>query len=326
MFDFTLSPGIPTQRPRAQRYDLIIIGGGPAGLTAGLYAARARLNALLIERGIPGGQAAVTSHIENYPGFPEGIDGPELGQRIKEQASNFGLEFLTAEVSSVALDGDRKLVHTDQGTFQAKTLIIATGTQNATLGVPGEQEWKGRGVSYCATCDGAFFRDKTVAVVGGGDSAIDEALFLTRFAKEVIVIHRRDALRATKILQDRAFANPKIRFQWNSVVEEILGQDTVQRVVVRNVKTGQKTTLPVDGVFIYIGLKPNTAFLGDLLRLDERGYILTNEEMETNIPGIFAAGDVRAKTLRQVITACADGAIAAVNADRYLQEISSKEP
>lgn len=323
MFDFTLSPGIPASRPQAQHYDLIIIGGGPAGLTAGLYAARARLNALLIERGIPGGQAAVTSHIENYPGFPEGIDGSELGQRIKEQAGNFGLEFLTAEVGSITLDGNWKLVHTDQGTFRAKALIIATGTQNATLGVPGEQKLKGRGVSYCATCDGAFFRDKTVAVVGGGDSAIDEALFLTRFVKEVIVIHRRDALRATKILQDRAFANPKIRFQWNSVVEEILGQDAVQGVVVRNVKTGQKTTLPVEGIFIYIGLKPNTAFLGDLLRLDERGYILTNEEMETSIPGIFAAGDVRAKTLRQVITACADGAIAAVNADKYLQETAT---
>jgi len=320
MFDFTLSPGASAQSPQAERYDLIIIGGGPAGLTAGLYAARARLKALLIERGIPGGQAAVTSHIENYPGFPEGIDGPELGQRMKEQAVHFGLEFLTAEVGSVTLEDNLKVVHTDQGTLKARALIIATGTQNATLGVPGERELKGRGVSYCATCDGAFFRDKTVAVVGGGDSAIDEALFLTRFVKEAIIIHRRDALRATKILQDRAFANPKIRFQWNSVVEEILGQSTVQGVIVRNVKTGQKATLPVDGIFIYIGLKPNTAFLGDLLRLDERGYIITNEEMETNIPGIFAAGDVRAKSLRQVITACADGAIAAVNADRYLQE------
>ncbi len=321
MLDFTLTPEIATEAPKSDLYDLIIIGGGPGGFTAGLYAARARLATLLLEKGVPGGQAAVTSHIENYPGFPDGVDGPELGQRLKDQAVRFGLEVASADVTQVTLEDALKLVHTDQGVFQAKALIIATGTQSAGLGVPGEQELKGRGVSYCATCDGAFFRDKTVAVVGGGDSAIDETLFLTRFVQEAIIIHRRDALRATKILQDRALANAKIRFQWNSVVDQIVGQDTVQAVVVRNVKTGQKTTLPVDGVFIYIGLRPNTAFLGNLLQLDERGYIIANEEMETSAPGVFAVGDVRVKSLRQVITACADGAIAAVNADKYLQGV-----
>ena len=320
MFDFTLSQPVPASAPRLQGYDVIIVGGGPGGFTAGLYAARARLSALLIEKGVPGGQAAVTSHIENYPGFPEGMDGPELGQRMRDQAVSFGLEIVSADVTQVTLDGDLKLAHTDQGVFQAKALIVATGTQSTALGVPGEQELRGRGVSYCATCDGAFFRDQTVAVVGGGDSAIDETLFLTRFVKEAVVIHRRDALRATRILQDRAFANPKIRFMWDTVVDQVFGEQTVQGLVVRNVKTGVQTTLAVNGVFVYVGMNPNTALLGDVLKLDDRGYIVANEEMATSVPGIFAAGDVRVKSLRQVVTACADGAIAAVNADRYIQE------
>ena len=220
----------------------------------------------------------------------------------------------------MTLDGEARQVHTDQGVLRARALIVATGAQSVPLGVKGEMELRGRGVSYCATCDGAFFRDATVAVVGGGDSAIEEAIYLTRFAKDVVIIHRRNALRATRILQDRALANPKIRVVWDSVVEEVVGEHVVKSLVVRNVKTGARSDLAVDGVFIYVGQRPNTAFLGDALKLDDRGYIVANEEMETSAAGVFAAGDVRAKTLRQVVTACADGALAAVNADKYLQE------
>jgi thioredoxin reductase (NADPH) len=320
MFELNLTREALEEAPKAGSYDLIILGGGPAGLSAGIYAARARLNALLVEKGVPGGQAAVTSHIENYPGFPDGVEGPELGQRMKDQALHFGLHLLTASVSKVTMDGESKQVHTDHGVFQARALVVATGAQSVPLGVKGELELRGRGVSYCATCDGAFFRDATVAVVGGGDSAIDEAIYLTRFAKEVIIIHRRNALRATRILQERALANPKIRVVWDSVVEEVVGEHVVQSLAVRNVKTGARSDLAVDGVFVYVGQRPNTEFLGDTLKLDERGYIIANVELETSALGVFAAGDVRAKTLRQVITACGDGALAAVNADKYLQE------
>ncbi|MDP3047071.1 MAG: thioredoxin-disulfide reductase [Chloroflexota bacterium] len=320
MFELNLTHEALVGAPKAENYDLIILGGGPAGLTAGIYAARARLNTLLVEKAVPGGQAAVTSHIENYPGFPDGVEGPELGQRMKDQAIHFGLQVLATSISQVSVEGEAKLVHTDQGIFRARALIVATGALSVPLGVKGELELRGRGVSYCATCDGAFFRDATVAVVGGGDSAIEEAIYLTRFAKEVIIIHRRNALRATRILQDRALSNPRIRVEWDSVVEEVVGENVVQSLVVRNVKTGARSDLGVDGVFVYVGRRPNTEILGDALKLDERGYIITNEEMATSAPGIFAAGDVRAKTLRQVITACADGALAAVSADKFLQE------
>ena len=320
MFELTLSPEAAAEAPSSDSFDLIILGGGPAGLTAGLYAARGLLKTLLIERGVPGGQAAVTFHIENFPGFAEGISGAELGQRMHDQARHFGLEFWSAEITGVSLDGPDKVVTTDKGVFHSRAVILATGAKSNDLGVPGEEQYKGRGVSYCATCDGAFFRDQTVAVVGGGDSAIDEAIYLTRFAKEVIVIHRRNALRATRILQERAKANPKIRFQWDSVVDEIGGGGMVEWVTVRNVKTGEKTKLPVDGVFIYVGLRPTTEFLAGSVALDAHGHVLANEEMETSVPGVFAAGDLRVKNLRQVVTACADGAIAAVNADKYLQE------
>jgi thioredoxin reductase (NADPH) len=321
MFELTQTYQDLAEAPAAEDYDLIILGGGPAGLTAGIYAARARLNTLLVEKGVPGGQAAVTSHIENYPGFPEGVEGPELGRRMQDQAIHFGLNVMAASIAQVTLEGETKVVHTGHGVFRARALIVACGAQSVPLGVKGELELRGRGVSYCATCDGAFFRDATVAVVGGGDSAIEEAIYLTRFAKEVIIIHRRNALRATRILQDRALANPRIRVEWDSVVEEVVGQNVVQSLVVRNVKTGARSDLAVDGVFVYVGQRPNIEFLGDSLKLDARGYIITNEEMETSAPGIFAAGDVRAKSLRQVITACADGALAAVNADRYLQAL-----
>ncbi len=320
MFELNLTHEAVAEAPAAENYDLIILGGGPAGLSAGIYASRARINTLLIEKGVPGGQAAVTSHIENYPGFPEGVEGPDLGQRMKDQAVTFGLHVLSAIVSQVTVQGETKLVHTDHGVLRARALIVASGAQSVPLGVKGELEMRGRGVSYCATCDGAFFHDAVVAVVGGGDSAIEEAIYLTRFAKEVIVIHRRNALRATRILQDRALTHPKVRMMWDSVVDEVAGENVVQSLVVRNVKTGAKSNVAVDGVFVYVGQKPNTEFLGNALKLDERGYIVTNEEMETSAPGVFAAGDVRAKTLRQVITACADGALAAVNADKFLQE------
>lgn len=320
MFELTLTPETAAEGPSSEIYDLVILGGGPAGLTAGLYASRAQLKTLLIERGVPGGQAAGSFHIENYPGFPEGISGPELGQHMLDQARHFELGTWTAEITSVDLAGPEKVVTTDKGAVRARAVILASGAKSADLGVPGEEQFKGRGVSYCATCDGAFFRDQTVAVVGGGDSAIDEAIYLTRFAKEVVIIHRRHALRATKVLQDRAMANAKIRFVWDSVVDEIGGGGMVEWVTVRNVKTCDKARLAVDGIFVYIGLRPSSEFLAGAVTLDPRGYVVANEEMETNVPGVFAAGDLRVKTLRQVVTACADGAIAAFNADKFLQE------
>jgi thioredoxin reductase (NADPH) len=320
MFELNLTASAADDAPVGKDHDLIILGGGPAGYTAGLYAARSGLATLLVERGVPGGQAATTSHIENYPGFPDGIDGPELGERMKQQAVRFGLSALTAEVEAVRRDGESLVTRTSAGEHRSRALIVATGTQTAELGVPGERELRGRGVSYCATCDGAFFRDCSVVVVGGGDSAVDEALFLTRFVRDLVIVHRRDALRAARILQDRALANPKIRFQWNSVVTEIRGSMVVEAVVVRDVRTGAETVLPADGVFLYVGQRPNSGIVGAMVALDPQGFILTNEQMETNAPGVFAAGDVRAKGLRQVVTACGDGAVAAMRAVKYLEE------
>ncbi len=316
MFELNLTGGAPL----AKDYDLIILGGGPAGYTAGIYAGRAGLATLLVERGIPGGQAATTSHIENYPGFPDGIEGPELGERLKQQAERFGLSVITAEAEAVRRDGEYLLVRTSAGEHRARALIVATGNQPAELGVPGERELRGRGVSYCATCDGAFFRDRSVVVVGGGDAAVEEAIFLTRFVRELVIVHRRDALRAARVLQDRAKANPKIRFQWNSVVSKIRGSNVVEAVVVRDVSTGVETVLPADGVFLYVGQRPNSAIVAGMVALDPQGFVLTNEHMETNAPGVFAAGDVRAKGLRQVVTACGDGAVAAMRAVKYLEE------
>lgn len=301
-------------------YDVIIIGGGPAGLAAGLYAGRAKLKTLLLEQMLAGGQAATTDLIENYPGAPEGITGPQLTERMEEQAKKFGVEFLMAQVTGVDLKGREKVVITSEGSYKGKTVIIATGATHRKLGCPGEEEFTGRGVSYCATCDGAFYEDLPVAVVGGGDSAITEALFLTKFASRVYVIHRRDALRATKVVQDKAFAEPKIEFIWNSVVEEIKGGEMVEEVRLKNVKTGALQDLPVKGVFIYVGLVPNTEFLKGQVKLDERGYIPVSANMETDVPGVFAAGDVTVKLLRQVVTAVGDGATAAVAAEKYIEE------
>jgi thioredoxin reductase (NADPH) len=301
-------------------YDVIIIGGGPAGLSAGLYASRARLTSLLIERGLVGGLITESELVENFPGFPEGISGLELGQLMHQQATKYGLETLLAEATGIELSGKQKVVKTTKGDFIAKAVIIASGSERLKLSIPGEEEFTGKGVSYCATCDAAFFRDLPVAVVGGGDTAIIEALHLSKFASKVTVIHRRHQLRATRILQEKAFSELKVEFQWDSIVEEIEGRDSVKRIRLRQVKTGEKSALDVAGVFISVGIKPNTAYLKGTLALDAAGFILTNERMETEIPGIFAAGDVRYHSARQAITAAGDGATAAIYAEKLISE------
>jgi len=301
-------------------YDVIIIGGGPAGLSAGLYVSRARLTSLLIERGLVGGLITESELVENFPGFPEGIAGLELGQLMHQQATKYGLETLLAEATGIELSGKQKVVKTTKGDFIAKVVIIASGSERLKLGIPGEEEFTGKGVSYCATCDAAFFRELPVAVVGGGDTAIIEALHLSKFASKVTVIHRRHQLRATRILQEKASSEPKVEFQWDSIVEEIEGRDSVKRIRLRQVKTGEKSALDVAGVFISVGIKPNTAYLKGTLALAAAGFIITNERMETEIPGIFAAGDVRYHSARQAITAAGDGATAAIYAEKFISE------
>jgi thioredoxin reductase (NADPH) len=261
-----------------------------------------------------------TETIDNYPGFPEGVTGEELSRLMEEQAKRFGTETVNDQVAEVTLEGAQKRVRTAESNYLCKTLIICTGAEYRKLGVPGEKEFAGKGVSYCATCDGAFFKDSQIVVVGGGDSALTEALFLTKFVKELTIIHRRDALRATKIYQERAMANPKIKFLWNSVVQEIKGDDVVRAVVVKNVKTGEVKEFPTDGAFLFVGLLPRTQFLKGLVEMDEAGYILTNDRCETSVKGIFAAGDCRKKLLRQVSTSVGDGATAAFAAEKYLEE------
>jgi len=299
-------------------YDVVIIGSGPAGLTAGLYASRARLNSLLIERGLVGGQIANAERVENYPGFPEGISGSELGQLMHQQATQYGLKTVIAEATGIELQKSQKVLKTTEGDFIARAVIIAGGSKRQTLDVPGEEEFTGKGVSYCATCDAAFFREQPVAVVGGSDAAITEALHLAKFASRITVIHRRRQLRATRILQERAFAEPKIEFRWDSTVEKIEGENSVKRIGLNQVQTGEKSALEVAGVFISIGLKPDTDYLKGILPLDNVGHIITNEKMETEIPGILAAGDIRQDSARQAITAAGDGATATIYAERYL--------
>ena len=300
-------------------YEVIIIGGGPAGLTAGLYTSRSRFNTLLIEIGLLGGQMTTTEVIENYPGFPQGINGDELSRLMEEQAKRFGLEVVSQEVVEVKLEGERKLVKTDESTYLCEALIICTGTEYRKLGIPGEKEFTGKGVSYCATCDGAFFKDSQIVVVGGGDSALTEALFLTKFAKELTIIHRREALRGTKIYQERVLSNPKIKMLWNSVVQKIKGDSIVRSIVIKNVKTGEIDEFNTEGVFLFVGVSPRTQFLKNLITSDEAGYIVTDENCETSIKGIFAAGDCRKKLLRQIATAVGDGAIAAFATEKYLE-------
>jgi len=302
-------------------YEVIIIGGGPAGLSAGLYTSRARLSSLLLEKMGVGGQIADAERVDNYPGFPEGISGFELGQLMHQQATKYGLKTLLAEVTGIELQEGQKVVKTTEGNFTAKAVIIASGSERRKLGIPGEEKFTGKGVSYCATCDAAFFKEQPVAVVGGGDAAITEALYLAKFASKVTVIHRRDQLRASRILQEKAFSEPKMEFLWNTVVEEIEGRDLVQRIKLRQVKTGEKSTLDISGTFISVGLKPNTDYLKGVLPLDAAGYIITNDKMETEIPGIFAAGDIRHNSTRQAITAAGDGATAAIYAEKFITEV-----
>ncbi len=301
-------------------YDVVIIGGGPAGLTAGLYISRARLKGLLLEKGLAGGEMTEAGQIENYPGFPEGISGLGLGQLMHQQATKYGLKTATAEATGLELQDGQKIVKTTEDSFSTRVVIIASGSERNKLGVPGEKEFTGKGVSYCAICDGALFIELPVAVVGGGNAAITEALHLSKFASKVAVIHRRNKLRATPILQERAFAEPKMEFLWDSVVEEIEGDDLVKSIKLRQVKTGQKSALDVAGVFVSIGFKPNTDYLKGILSLDDTGAIITNDKMETGIPGIFAAGDIRHNSARQVITAAGDGTTAAIYAERFITE------
>ena len=296
-------------------YDLVIVGAGPAGITAGIYAKRARLKAVVIEKLGVGGQIVVSDSVENYPGFPE-ISGYELMQKFEEQARSFDLEIEDGEVVEITDEGEYKSVRTDDRDYKTRSVIIASGAKPSRLGVKGEAELIGKGVSFCATCDGFFFRDKDILVVGGGDSAITEALFLSKIVNKVYVAHRRSELRAAKILQERAFANPKIEFVWNSVVEEITGKDTVEGVILRDVVTEERSGLAVSGVFMYVGLVPNTGFVD--VEKDDAGFILTDERLATSVTGIFAAGDCRTTLLRQVATAVGDGALAAVSAERYL--------
>ena len=304
---------------KTETYEVIIIGGGPGGLTAGLYTSRARLRTLLIESALFGGQMTTTELIENYPGFPQGVAGDELSRLMEEQAKKFGMETVTQEVVKVSLEGEVKVVQTYEATYRCEALIVSTGAEYRKLGVPGEMEFAGRGVSYCATCDGAFFRDSRIVVVGGGDSALTEALFLTKFAKELTIIHRRDALRGTKIYQERAFANPKIKFLWNSIVQEIKGDSMVRSIIVKNIKTGEIKEFETEGAFLFVGLVPRTQFLKGVVQMDEGGYVLTNEECETSAKGVFAVGDCRRKLLRQIATAVGDGATAAFAAEKFLE-------
>ncbi|MBF0241391.1 MAG: thioredoxin-disulfide reductase [Desulfamplus sp.] len=320
-------------------YELVIIGGGPAGLTAGIYSARARMNVVLYEKAATGGQVIVSDWIENYPGFPEGISGYDLGDKMLNQAKNLGLKIESEDVTAIEVDGDRKIVHLGKKkSVTTKAIIIATGASPKKLNV-GESKFMGKGVSFCATCDGPFFRDKTVVAVGGGDTAVQESIFLTRFAKKVYLVHRRGELRAAKILQERAFKNDKIEFIWDSVVTGMDGFFSVENVKVKNIKTGEEKNIKADGCFIWIGITPNTDFLkksideinansqnsilnvADILKIDDSGFIYTNELMETSVSGIFAAGDARTTPLKQIVTAVGDAAIAVMSAEHYIENL-----
>lgn len=302
-------------------FDTIILGGGPAGLAAGIYASRGAVSTALIDTNMLGGQPSNYLELENYPGFPV-VGGFDLMEKFEEHADKFGVQkFPMQEIEKINLVSNPKLILTKEAEFKAKTIIIATGAQPMKLGVPGEKEYVGRGVSYCAVCDGAFYRDKVVAVIGGGNAAVEEAMYLTKFADKVYVVHRRNELRADKIVQERAFANKKIEFVWDSVVKEIKGEDLVHTVVLENVKTGEQSNLPVNGVFPYIGMTPNVENISGQVSQDAGGFILTDETMKTSIEGVFAVGDVRKTPLRQVITAAADGAVGAVYAVKYLESL-----
>lgn len=304
-------------------YDLVVIGSGPGGMTAALYGSRSDLSTLIIERGAPGGQLINTAEVENYAGF-KSIKGPELASNMYEGATQFGAEYTFGDVREIIDGKEYKQIVTSNKIFKARSVVIATGAEHKKLGIPGENELNGRGVSYCAVCDGAFFRDRPLVVVGGGDSAVEEGTYLTQFASDVTIVHRRDELRAQSILQDRAFNNDKVNFVWDSVVEEIEGENNVQNLQIRNVKTGEVSDLGADGVFIYIGLLPNTDPFLDLGITDQEGWIETDENMQTSVPGIFAVGDVRQTVLRQVATAVGDGSIAGDAAYKYVESLKEE--
>jgi thioredoxin reductase (NADPH) len=305
-------------------YDVIIIGAGPAGMTAAVYTSRANLSTLMMERGIPGGQMANTEEIENYPGF-DSILGPDLSNKMFDHAKKFGAEYAYGDIKEIIDGKEYKTIVAGKKEYKARAIIISTGAEYKKIGVPGEQELGGRGVSYCAVCDGAFFKDKELVVIGGGDSAVEEGVYLTRYASKVTIVHRRDQLRAQKILQDRAFANEKISFIWNSTIKEVNGTDgKVSSVTLVDTQNGEESEFKTDGVFIYIGMLPLTKPFLSLGITNENGYIETNDVMETRVPGIFAAGDVREKTLRQVVTATGDGSIAAQAVQHYIEELKEE--
>jgi thioredoxin reductase (NADPH) len=303
-----------------EKFDVAIIGAGPAGLSAAIYAARGGLKTIVFEKGLVGGQIIVTSEVENYPGFEETLSGFEIMEKMRLQALKFDSVIRSESVKGIAFEGLCKIIETEENEYRVKSIIIATGAHPRKLNVPGEEKFTGRGVSYCATCDGALYRNKIVAVNGGGDSAVEEAMFLTKFAQKVYIIHRRDSLRAVHSIQQRAFKNPKLEIIWDTVVQEVNGDNQVKSLTLYNKKTDQVSELAVDGLFIYVGIIPNNDLFESRITLDNQGFVITNEEMETNIPGVYAAGDIRKKLLRQVVTATSDGAIAAFAAEKWIQE------
>jgi len=314
----------PTREPGADAPDVVIVGAGPSGLTAAIYASRSRLRTVVLERNMAGGQIALTDLVENFPGFPEGISGFDLSQKMKEQAEKFGAEMREIEGVAgfrAAPDGGY-VVTTDREEVHARTVILAPGVEPRRSGIPGEAEFIGRGVSWCATCDGALYRGKTVAVIGGGDAAVEEGMFLTKFADRVYLVHRRDQLRAAPIAQERVFANQKVELVWDSIPKRIDGTEMVEALEVENVKTGAPRTLPVNGVFVYIGQIPNTEWLRGTVELDEHGYIVTDGLLRTGLPGVFACGDARANPLKQIAMAVGEGALAAVQAGRFLDDLA----
>ncbi len=308
------------------RYDVAIIGAGPAGLGAAIYAARGGLKTVIFEKGFVGGQIVLTAEVENYPGFEEPVSGYHIVEKIKKQVQRFNAEIKMEEVSAISPEGLCKIIETDENTYRAKTVIYCAGAYPRKLAVPGEQKFTGRGVSYCATCDGALYKGRIVAVVGGGDSAVEEAIFLTTFAKKVYLIHRRDDLRAVHAIQDKALKNNKIEIIWNSVVQEIEGDNAIRNLILYNKKTEQNSSLAVDGLFVYIGIIPNNYLVESRIDLDENGFVLTDDNRQTNIPGFYAAGDIIKKVLRQVVTAVSDGATAAFSAEKWIRDHSDQFP
>jgi thioredoxin reductase (NADPH) len=312
-------PKVQTMIKEEQKpFQLVIIGGGPAGLTAGLYAKRFGIDCVLVEMALPGGLITTTEHIDNFPGFPDGISGMALGSKFEEQAKKFGLDIVFSKAIELNKKGDIFEISTDDAKYTAQAVIVATGSDPKKLDVKGEKEFTGKGVSYCATCDGPFYKNKVVAVVGGGNGAIEEAIYLTKFAKLVTIIHRRDSLRADKVLEEKAAANKKLFFKLNCIIDEIVGEKTVTSLKIRDVKTNKTHSISLDGLFVNVGYTPNSRIVKDIVKLDVDGSILTDDMLATDVPGIFAAGDVRKKPLKQVVTAVADGAVAANSAKNYL--------